>query len=444
MTATVEEKTLCRACGTKFSEKILLDLGDQEIVDFIDAGQEGRGRAPLQMVYCENCGLVQLRHTVDADTLYKKFWYRSSVNEQMRDALTDVVESACKRVDLQQGDIVCDIGSNDGELLLNYPSYIFKIGFEPADELAHEAAGRLRGRKDRNFEVIPSYFNLIEAMAASRRVPFKIITAIAMFYDLDDPETFLLDIRGCLAPGGLFVVQMNYLGLMVKNLAFDNIGHEHLCYYSLSTLKTLFEKCRLRIWDVELNDVNGGSIRVYAAHKEEQTRDVEDSVDELLRQEEVLLTQSSIQHFAERVGGTVKVLMSFLKELKKAEKKVYAYGASTRGMTLLQTLFKDERASDYIVAAAERDQRKYGKKMAGLDIPIVSEAEARQDADYMLVLPYHFWKSIREREKFWMTIGGKFILPLPYTRVMGMHIGMGNVMMVVASDLTEELELIKV
>lgn len=438
---TVTEKQECRVCGVKFSGKILLNFGEQTIVDFLEQGEVGRGKAPLQLVQCESCGLVQLRHTVDADTLYRKFFYRSSINEQMRDALKDVVEEAMDRVEWQHSDVFCDIGSNDGELLLNYPNTVLKIGFEPAEALAEEAASRFRSRQDASWEVIPSYFNAIEAMAASRRVPFKIITACAMFYDLDNPKEFLYDVKACLDPGGVFVVQMNYLGSMVRNLAFDNIGHEHLCYYSLTTMKKLFDKIGLEIFEVELNEVNGGSIRVYTGHK--NVRPIKSSVQDLLMVESTQLSEHSIKNFAERADSIAKVLLSFLKELKKQGKRVYAYGASTRGMTLLQTIFREEKATDYIIAAAERDNRKYGKTMAGMDIPIISEAEAREKADYMLVLCYHFWKSIREREKFWMRTGGKFIIPLPYPKVM-YCMGEGPASIPVAHDLTEELESIKV
>jgi len=444
MMAKVTERLSCRACGKKFSGKILLNFGPQAIVDFLDEGEVGRGKAPLQLVYCEGCGLVQLKHTVDADTLYRKFWYRSSVNEQMRDALANVVDSAINRAHLVAGDAVCDIGSNDGELLMNYPSKgIFKVGFEPAVDLAEESAGRFRVRQDENFEILPKYFNAVEALSTSKRVRYKIITAIAMFYDLDHPLDFLRDVKACLSPGGVFILQMNYLGLMVKNLAFDNISHEHLCYYSLSTLKPMLEKVGLGIFDVSLNDVNSGSIRIYAAHKNEALAVEEPSMQELLATESSQLSEQSIVNFAERVDGMTKVLLSFLKELKRAGKKVYAYGASTRGMTLLQSLFKEERASDYLIAAAERDPRKYGKRMAGLDIPIIPEEQARMYAEYFLLCPYHFWKSIREREKFWMTCGGKFIIPLPYPKVISCMGEDSMGLIPTARDLAEELDAIR-
>jgi len=435
MTTKVVEKKACRACGAKFTNKILWNFGNQAIIDFPDEGEEDRGRAPIQLVQCPACDLIQLRHTVDADTLYSKFFYRSSVNEQMREALRDVVNSATNLVDLSHTAFICDIGTNDGELLLNYPEDVWKIGFEPAEDFAREAAGRFRARKDEKFEIVPSYFNAVEALACSQMKLYKVISACAVFYDLDNPTEFLYDIKSILAPDGIFVVQMNYLALMIKNLTFDNVEHEHLCYYSLTTLKNLFDKVGLDIFDVELNDVNGGSIRVYACHK--NARPIGHNVIELLMQE--ANQPPDIKHFGERAIATSNILLNFLKELKKNDMKVYAYGASTRGSMMLQTIFREEKATDYLIAAAERDERKYGKRMAGLDLPIIPEAEAREKADYMLVLPYAFWRSIQQREKEWMSKGGKFILPLPYPKVVHLE-SMG----LVARDLDAVLEAIRV
>lgn len=431
----IAEKIACRACGWKLPDVVLLNFGLQAIVDFLGEGETGRGYAPLQLVQCEQCGLLQLRHTVEPDVLFKKFWYRSSINEQMRFALKDIVDSVSSI--LEPDDVVCDIGSNDGELLWNYPPDVHKVGFEPAEELARESSARFAADPKSSFFVVPGYFNAIEAAACMPEKGFKVITSVAMFYDLDDPVSFLYDVKACLAKDGVFVVQMNYLGTMVKNLTFDNICHEHLCYYSLTTLKNLFDKVGLDIYDVRLNDVNGGSFRVYASHRGASNE--RPSVRELLLQENTSLDSCAIKNFAEASEANAKLLFSFLKEAKKANKKVYAYGASTRGLVLLQVILKDYKATDYIIAAAERDERKFGKKMAGLSIPIVSEEEARREADYMLVLPYHFWSSIKKREYYWMKGGGAFILPLPYPKVVKQsQFGL------VAQDLLEASEMLKV
>jgi NDP-4-keto-2,6-dideoxyhexose 3-C-methyltransferase len=427
----ITEKTECRVCGLELPNKTLLSLGTQNIVDFVKKDELGRGQAPLDLVQCINCDLLQLRHTVDADTLFKKFWYRSGINEQMKAALKDVVFKATSYTSLRKGDVVCDIGSNDGTLLSLYDDSLIKVGFEPAKELAMEAAEKTK------CTIVNGYFD----SGWNFDKPFKIITAIAMFYDLDEPGKFLDDVVRQLHDDGVFIVQMNYLPTMMRNLAFDNIGHEHLCYYSLATLSRLFALHKLIIVDAELNGVNGGSIRVYAK-KHFGFRTTSAAVDDILRAEGSILTEEHYKIFAERVNDICEELKEFLGELKKRGKKVYAYGASTRGSTLLQTVFKGEFGSKYLEGVAERDPNKFGLYMVGLDLQIVDESEARSKADYFLLLPYHFWESISQREQEWMSAGGKFILPVPYLKVVALATMEGSEGKLVpyAVDLPEELE----
>lgn len=423
------ERTTCRACGDELGSEIILTLGNQEIVDFPLAGDQGRGKAPLDLVSCKSCDLLQLKHTVDPDTLFRKFFYRSSVNEQMRAALKNVTESIKKRISITTRDLVGDIGSNDGYLLSTYALGVRKIGFEPALDLAEESKVRVS-------KVVPNYFNAKEALEASNGELYKAITAIAMFYDLDNPREFLKDVWTVLDPAGLFVVQMNYLPLMLQNVTFDNIGHEHLCYYSLTTLKKLFDSCGLKIVDAETNDVNGGSIRIYARKQSgNEIWKVSYRYDIMLDEEQDLNIQ--IDQFKDRVKDISSKILTFVKKAKEADKVVYAYGASTRGLTLLQAVFKDEKVTDYITGVAERDPNKFGRRMAGIDLPIVSEPEARAAADYMILLPYHFWRSISQREKEWMEKGGKFIIPIPFVKVVGMQEIMGN-MALASSDIDKE------
>jgi NDP-4-keto-2,6-dideoxyhexose 3-C-methyltransferase len=409
------ERTICRSCTTPLPKENVLDLGKQTIVDFLMPGEKGRGSAPLQLVACPHCTLLQLRHTVDPDTLYREFWYRSGVNEQMREALQDIVDSAMAGIKLQDGDFVGDIGSNDGTLLSFYDNsrvWVKRVGFEPALALAKESWEKLD-----DGVVLSDYFSAAAALGASGGHKYKILTAIAMFYDLDNPVEFLHDVYKSLADDGVFIVQMNYLKMMLGNLAFDNIGHEHLCYYSLTSLNTLFNKCGLTIVDLELNGVNGGSIRVYAKKVTDKPQKMHPRVLDLLDEEKLSITPEVYRKFGQRVEETAKELKDFLTRLKKAGKNVYAYGASTRGSTLLQTVLRTPASKKLLHGVAERDPNKYGRSMAGLGLKILPEAEVRDFADMMLVLPYHFWPSISLRERPWMMGGGKFILPIPYVKV---------------------------
>jgi NDP-4-keto-2,6-dideoxyhexose 3-C-methyltransferase len=426
----ITERKTCRACQMDLPEENVLSLGSHEVVDFVQLLDEGRGQAPLDLVVCRNshCNLLQLRHTVDADTLFRKFWYRSGINEQMKVALKDVVDSVQHYVTLQGHDVVGDIGSNDGTTLGFFGKELRRVGFEPATELARES--QKPGTK-----IVNDYFSAFEALKASHGRKYKCLLALAMFYDLDHPEQFLRDVAQVLHPEGVFVVQMNYLGLMLRNLTFDNIGHEHLCYYSLSSLQPLFSRVGLRIVDVEINDVNGGSFRVYAKPGHHP---VEPTVATLLAEEAEAVNLDAILRFGKRVEQTIGELRIFIEKLNKQGKKVYAYGASTRGSTLLQAMFPDGKAHDYIAGVAERDERKVGRRTAGTYLPIVSEQAAREDADFFLILVYHFWHSISQRERSWMLTGGRCIIPLPRPKVVALEeVGLGGKFFPVAMDLPQ-------
>ncbi len=434
----ITEITNCRSCGEKLPLQNVLDLGKQTVVDFLLPGETGRGISPLELVACPYCQLLQLRHTVDSDTLYRVFWYRSSISESMRASLQDIVESAERHVDLMTGDYVCDIGSNDGYLLGCYPPHVNRVGFEPARELAEEAS------KNSDGVFIPDYFSAPPAISASKNKLYKAVTAIAMLYDVPDPGRFLDDVRSIIHPAGIFIVQMNYLGTMLRNLVYDNIGHEHLCYYSLTTLNDLFTKHGFLITDVEQNMVNGGSFRVYAKKNLTGGRRSEPRVRhvrEMLNEEAGMFSHDAYTDFAERVTAHATQMKSFLSELRARGKRVFAYGASTRGSTLLQTICGDTPATSLLAGVAERDPRKYGRRMAHLDLPIVPEAEARLEADYFLLLPYQFWDAISLREREWMLAGGKFIIPLPRPRVVTMvEIGAPGTFLPVAVDIDKSLE----
>jgi len=217
--------------------------------------------APLELVRCKNeaCGLVQLRHTVNRDLLYREYWYQSGINQSMRDALMDVAVSATQAVKLNAGDIVVDIGSNDGTLIRHFHTLkgdLRIIGFEPAKNLALSPQDGAR-------EIINDYFNYKDFALRFPNEKAKVVTSIAMFYDLDNPNVFVRDVKRVLANDGIWVIQMNCLERMLDQNAFDVISHEHLEYYSVSVLDYLVGKHGFEVDHVEFNEVNGGSMRAY-------------------------------------------------------------------------------------------------------------------------------------------------------------------------------------
>ncbi len=413
--------TACRACGRPELLDIL-SLGELYVSNFVDADEAPDHRPyPLELVLCDpsrgGCGLLQLRHTVSPELMYRNYWYRSGMNQTMTDELGDIARSCEAARPLAAGDIVVDIGANDGTLLRAYRNPgLVRVGFEPAKNLlAYAQAGTTK-----IFSDFFSWKLFTEAFGAKRA---KVITAIAMFYDLDDPNAFVADIRRTLDPEGLFVIEMHYLPATLAKNAFDAICHEHLEYYSLFSLSNLLRRHDLEIFDAELNDINGGSFRVYVRHRGSPVGigrpGAAERLHGLVRSERELGLESRAvyEDFTKRVHAFRERLVSFIRSETAQGKKVYVYGASTKGNTLLQFFDLDHRL---ITAAAERNPAKWGKKTIATAIPIISEAEARAARpDYFLALPWHFLPEFVTREEEFLKAGGKFLVPLPEPKIIG-------------------------
>lgn len=416
----VKTISACRVCGNARLASIM-SLGDLYVSNFIDAPDPSENKYPLELVLCNEkdggCGLLQLKHTVSNEIMYRNYWYRSGTNQTMTDALTEISRTASAIRPLAPKDYVLDIGCNDGTLLRGYGNQFNKVGFEPAKNLIPVA--ELSALK-----VINDFFNkeAWEKDFAGQKA--KIITAIAMFYDLDDPNQFVSDVAHCLDQDGIFIIQMSYLPSMLSQNAFDNICHEHLEYYSLLSLENLLKRHHLSVFDVELNDVNGGSFRVYIKHADDgsgiaKKAGADDRLEALRKSERELgLNDEKVyDEFVDRVEKIKKQTVDFIKKEVSSGKKIYIYGASTKGNTLLQYYNLD---TSLIPFAVERNQDKWGKKTVGSLIPIISEEQARSDRpDYFLVLPWHFMKEFLQREGAFLEKGGKFIVPLPKFDLIG-------------------------
>jgi len=410
-------RTTCRVCNGSLED--VFSLGEQFVSTFLPPQETDGPKAPLELALCHRCKLLQLRHTIPGDMMYQNYWYRSGTNQTMRNALANVASTAEHLIHLQAGESVLDIGCNDGTLLASYKTKgIFKIGYDPAENLlAHST--KVADKVVRGFFGSGAFDS--DPSLKNRRP--RIVTSIAMFYDLPDPNAFVADIKKTMDPDGLWIVQMSLLSLMLKQRDFGNICHEHLEYYSLHSLEYLLNLHDFKVVDVELNDVNGGSLRAYIRNSkadeslfgdEDYRRQAAERVSSL-RQKEAKMnlgepsTYREFGFWIERIKDDVS---SFVKEQVRSGKKVHVYGASTKGNTMLQYFGLDHRL---IVAAAERNPDKWGKMTVGTRIPIISEEEARSmNPDYFLVLPWHFLDEFREREKDYLLSGGRFLVPLPY------------------------------
>lgn len=414
----VHRKT-CRACGSTALTKVI-DLGEQFLQgSFVKPGKEmpPTRKIRTQLLRCdptkdENaCGLLQMLHSVPPEVLYSAYWYRSGTNNTMRNHLKEIATSAMSMLKKDKATVL-DIGCNDGTLLKNYPKDYTKFGVDPSD-VAKEVSLE-------EGTVIQDIFPSQELTRVLNGRKFDAITSIAMFYDLENPIEFTSRIKEALAADGLWIFEMSYMPLMLKQNSYDTICHEHLEYYSLAVIEFILKKAGMKVVDVSLNEINGGSIRCYATHLESFAFKNEEAVNKIkkLRQEEFDLeldTDKPYRNFQDRINVHKEELNSLLKKLKREGKSIHIYGASTKGNTILQWCGIDNRLIDF---AAERNPDKYGAHTLGTDIPIISEAESRAlNPDYYLVLPWHFKEEFIEREKDILLAGTGMIFPLPQVSI---------------------------
>ena len=400
-----------KTCRIENSDHLIsvLDLGQQALTGvFPKTAEEEVTVGPLELVWCPESGLLQLKHSYDPDEMYgDNYGYRSGLNQSMVDHLTKKMRFLEKLVGLADKDVVLDIGSNDATGLKAYRTKgVRRIGIDPV-------GAKFAEHYPDGIELLPTFFDAA-AFKSMSKVPAKIVTSIAMFYDLENPIKFAQDIEAVLADDGVWHFEQSYMPAMLRTNSYDTICHEHIEYYSLAVVQRILTQAGLRLVDVVMNDVNGGSFAVTAA-KRSNTAIAENRavIDWLLAQEirMGLDTVRPFRDFEERVYRHRTDLQNLIRSLVADGKKVLGYGASTKGNVMLQ--FCGFTAAD-IPAIAEVNPDKFGRVTPGTHIPIISEAEAHaMQPDYYLVLPWHFKNGIIRREEEYLTGGGKFIFPFP-------------------------------
>lgn len=408
----------CRICGSAALTPVI-DLGDQYLQgSFIKPGKESPPMRSIstELVRCNPmedehaCGLLQTAISVPSEILYSSYWYRSGTNNTMRTHLKNIADEASQLVGKDSA-VVLDIGCNDGTLLNNYPSKFEKYGVDPSD-VAQEVGD--------DITVVQDIFPSPELRKITNSRKFDIITSIAMFYDLEDPTMFVKDIKSSLASDGVWIFEMSYMPSMLEMNSYDTICHEHLEYYSFAVIESLLSNNGMKVVKVNFNDINGGSIRCYATHEDNfkfKDRELFEAIKNI-RQKEFDLqldTSKPYENFQNRINQHKEALIGLLKKLKKDGKTIHIYGASTKGNTILQWCGIDNTVIDF---AADRNPDKFGAKIIGSEIPIISEKDSRAlKPDYYLVLPWHFKEEFLEREKEIISSGTGMIFPLPEIHV---------------------------
>lgn len=431
------QRTTCRACGSSALTEVI-ELGAQQLASNFHLSPKFppvEREIPLTLVRCDPqrderaCGLVQLAHTVPPTLMYASYGYRSGTNATMREHLAGIAAQATRVANPKEDDLIVDIGSNDGTLLGAYQARGARlIGFEPSDVKSEHIHSTCK-----DFFSVGAYWShiaeilnlgvigLARAVMSQSTRRAKIITSIAMFYDLEDPNEFVRSISLTLAHDGIWIFEMSYLPSMLANASFDTICHEHLEYYALGPIEKLLEKHGLVVADAELNDANGGSIRVTACHRDSvhatQDEDTRARLYDIRRREfELRLdTDAPYARFRENVAAIRGTLAGTLAMLRAQGNVVYGYGASTKGNVILQYC---GITSEHLTAIADRNPVKVGGLTVGSNIPICSEEEMRAaKPDYLLVLPWHFMEEFRAREEEFALRGGKFIVPVPKVEI---------------------------
>lgn len=410
----VSNLTNCRICKSSNLVNVI-SLGDQYITSrFPLYGDFSTPKTSIILCRCQKCGLIQLKETTNCEELYEyEYGYRSGISNTMRSHLKEYKEEICSVVKLEEGDVIVDIGSNDSTMLQYYSNKYRRIGVDPTGKQFKQYYGEV--------ELLPTYFTRDNFVNNFGELKCKMVSSISMFYDLPDPVQFAKDIHSVLDDNGIWTCEQSYILTMLRTNSIDTICHEHLEYYALHQVKDIANRAGFKIIDVKFNDCNGGSFRVYFAKKDSVLyKENSDLIEKILREEvEYGVMDADGKVYADFMKGCdlqVKYLKDFINAVNVNGKKVYIYGASTKGNCLLQYAELDE---SYIKYAVERNPNKVGK-MTSTGIEIISEETMRElPPDYLLVLPWHFKNEILEREKSFLDAGGQFIFPFPHFEIVG-------------------------
>jgi len=403
----------CRSCGSTALIETL-NLGLQALTGIFPRSKEEKVDAvPLQLVWCTACSLLQLAHSCDPNAMYgANYGYRSGLNRSMVDHLRRKTQLLEALVGLESGDTVLDIGSNDGTLLSAYRTKGMRlIGIDPTAE-------KFREYYPDGAIVSPTFFSM-DAFDGVSHTKAKIITSIAMFYDLEQPLSFVQQVSQCLDNDGVWHFEQSYMPSMLRTTSYDTVCHEHLEYYSLKVVKNILNEAGLEIADVGFNRINGGSFAVTACKPQSRVRRRSELVRWLLDQERRVGLNTPAPHrdFEMRVFQHREDMKDLLASLRRAGSRIMGLGASTKGNVLLQFC---GIGPDQIEAIGEVNPDKFGCVTPGSGIPIMSEAEVHAaNPDYLFVLPWHFRDGIIEREADYLRAGGRLIFPLPEIEVFG-------------------------
>ncbi len=328
--------------------------------------------------------------------------YRTSLSKLMNEHISNKSKFLLKKKFVNNNSKILDIGSNDGTFLNEFSKNKSLYGIDPS-------AKKFKKYYNKKIKIIFDYFSKknVEKFT-KKKIYFDVISSFAMFYDVRDPNTFCSDIEKLLTKDGVWILELSYLPLFLKNLSYDQICHEHVAYYSLTVFKKIIEKNGLKIIDFTLNEINGGSIEIICSKKNSKYKEKKSKIKNILKDEKKINKKSFI-NFNERVNKTKLLLQMFLK--LKSNKKVIAYGASTKGNIVLNHC---QVTNTQIKEVCDGSKKKISKFTPGTNLKIISKETMRsKKPDYLLVLIWSFRREVIKQEIKYLQDGGKLVFLLP-------------------------------
>ncbi len=403
----------CRICKNE-KLKTFLSLGTTPLANSFlskeDLKKEEK-RFPLELCFCDNCKLVQLTFIVPSEDMFSNYVYLSSTTKTFQKHFSEMAEHITKSFSLSKNSLAVDIGSNDGILLKGFQkSDVQVIGVEPAANVAKIA-------EENGVETINDFFNeKVVDEIIKRKGKADVVTATNVFAHIDDIDSVVENVKSLRKDEGIYVIEIQYFADTIETMTFDNVYHEHMSYYTLSSLDFFFKKHNMKVFIVERVPTHGGSLRVFAA-KNGSKHKVHESIKKLLDYEKSIGIDDfeTYRKFGQEVYGVRDKLVDYIKNIKKQNKSIAAYGAPAKGNTLLNFCNIGKNYIEYIV---EDNPLKQGLYAPGTHIPVVSSKMLDENLpDYILILAWNFADEILEKTKRYRENGVKFIVPLPKPKI---------------------------
>lgn len=397
----------CISCKNKKLKKIV-KIGKQPLSGvFYNSPKFTLKKYSLDLYECDKCNLVQLKKTAKKSKMFgKTYEYRTSLSNLMRNHIFQKVRFLKKHKLVNTNSSIIDIGSNDGTFLNCFQKSNNLIGVDPT-------AKKFEKFYKRNVHICSNFFSeeAIKNFLKKKEIQvnkFDVITSFAMFYDVENPNKFCKDIFNLLNENGIWMLELSYMPLMLKNLTYDQICHEHISYYSLTTFKKIIEKNNIKLVDINFNEINGGSIEIICAKKNSKHIPKNKRIEKVLLDEKKI-NNVSFKRFNKRINNVKKDVRNFFS--KNSDKLIIGYGASTKGNVVLNHCKLRKSNLKYV---CDGSSKKEGMYTPGTNLKIISKKKMRElKPSHLFILIWSFRKEVIKQELSYLKNGGQLVFHLP-------------------------------